>query len=765
MADNNLFGFTGTQSMVKTNPFQVNVTPDLRASKAMDSILNLANTGLQAANKYQEVENKASLISAKDDAMKVHQWYDDTIKTTHDEYARQDILNQYKTALTSIEDAYPDMKDEYKTAFKSSNYAYTSAQDKIISEQVYKRKVSDTDTGLTQIGVSLAGAPANELTTVMKDAKSAYLNIGMSEADASEKVFSIFMGAKINAIDTDNIMGVNLKQLKEDKETLIKEFDPMLKGKELDTKLTKHFDILTKEQGRAIKEYLNDFVRNDNTNIKSFKAEMDKYSDNLSDIDKANFIQDKTDRLEAKRIREQARQDAINYKVERQWEKDAHAFMSDPTKTPDEVNAFLQRGLDKGFISQIEKDSFLNREIKASEVENTRKVKEQTKQDIAIVDNNVKSGTWGVDSPLPTTYANMVSIAKGDILSSEDITKIKNYGIQYNLLNNTSAFVTKAMDTSLMNIPLDEQQGYKEGMGHYARKLANYQNFNAEGVLKIYNNYGVDGDVKQKLSIDVNNPNTVVNAVSTFNKLKASDDATARHMLGTKLYGQLTELSANATVGKDGSLLVSPDIVRKVSEDWANPDVLNKIDTKQFYKDAKDNAFLLNNVEEYKALMKIHNDHGKALDILTTEYKSKFPAPGISLAYYPGKVTPNDIDTIKRIPEYLNTVSNGEITGIHYDNGKFYYSSKTDKKFAVIEEKQPDGTFKSFSDIKDVYAVINNKATEKIQQSTAYKIDKAIKSIPSELLKLNPTQSKEDVPLAQQALDFLMSPYKDINKK
>jgi hypothetical protein len=37
--------------------------------------------------------------------------------------------------------------------------------------------------------------------------------------------------------------------------------------------------------------------------------------------------------------------------------------------------------------------------------------------------------------------------------------------------------------------------------------------------------------------------------------------------------------------------------------------------------------------------MKIHNDHGKALDILTTEYKSKFPAPGISLAYYPGKIT------------------------------------------------------------------------------------------------------------------------------
>lgn len=762
---NDLFGFTGTQSMVKTNPIQVNVNADLRASKAMDSILNLANTGLQAANKYQEAENKASLISAKDNAMKVHQWYDDTIKNTHDEYARQDILNQYKTALTSIEDAYSDMKDEYKIAFKSSNYAYTSAQDKIISEQVYKRKISDTDTGLTQIGVSLAGAPASELTAVMKDAKSAYLNIGMSEADASEKVFSIFMGAKINAIDSDNIMGVNLKQLKEDKETLIKEFDPMLKGKELDTKLTKHFDILTKEQGRAIKEYLNDFVSNDNTSVKAFKTEMDKYSDNLSDIDKANFIQDKTDRLEAKRVREQAKQAALNYKAERYWEKQAHAFMADPTKTPEEINTFLQQGLDKGYISQIEKDSFLNIEIKASEVENTRKVKEQTKQDIAIIDNNVKSGTWGVDSPLPTIYANMVSIAKGDVLSSEDITKIKNYNIQYNLLNNTSAFVTKAMDTSLMNIPLDEQQGYKEGMGHYARKLANYQNFNAEGIIKIYNNYGVDGDVKQKLSIDVNNPNTVVNAVSTFNKLKASDDATARHMLGTKLYGQLTELSANATVGKDGSLTVSPDIVRKVSEDWANPEVLNKIDTKQFYKDAKDSAFLLNNVEEYKALMKIHNDHGKALDILTTEYKSKFPAPGISLAYYPGKITQNDIDTIKRIPEYLNTVSNGEITGIHYDNGKFYYSSKTDKKFAVIEEKQPDGTFKALSDIKDVYAVINNKATEKIQQSTAYKIDKAIKSIPSELLKLNPTHSKEDVPLAQQALDFLMSPYKDINKK
>lgn len=765
MADNNLFGFTGTQSMVKTNPFQVNVNADLRASKAMDSILNLANTGLQAANKYQEVENKASLISAKDDAMKVHQWYDDTIKTTHDEYARQDILNQYKNALTSIEDAYPDMKDEYKTAFKSSNYAYTSAQDKIISEQVYKRKISDTDTGLTQIGVSLAGAPANELTAVMKDAKSAYLNIGMSEADASEKVFSIFMGAKINAIDTDNIMGVNLKQLKDDKETLIKEFDPMLKGKELDTKLTKHFDILTKEQGRAIKEYLNDFVRNDNTNIKSFKAEMDKYSDNLSDIDKANFIQDKTNRLEDKRLRELARQETINNKLEHIESKNLQFVLNDDSKSAEEKQAYLNDYAKRTKATPEALSYYTSKIMSDKEKADYKGIKEKTKSMLAIVESNFNNGVYPIDAPLPSSYEKMLTLVSDGTLTTAEIAKVKNYTIQYNLLNNTSAFVTKAMDTSLMNIPLDEQQGYKEGMGHYARKLANYQNFNAEGVLKIYNNYGVDGDVKQKLSIDVNNPNTVVNAVSTFNKLKASDDATARHMLGTKLYGQLTELSANATVGKDGSLLVSPDIVRKVSEDWANPDVLNKIDTKQFYKDAKDNAFLLNNVEEYKALMKIHNDHGKALDVLTTEYKSKFPAPGISLAYYPGKVTPNDIDTIKRIPEYLNTVSNGEITGIHYDNGKFYYSSKTDKKFAVIEEKQPDGTFKALSDIKDVYAVINNKATEKIQQSTAYKIDKAIKSIPSELLKLNPTQSKEDVPLAQQALDFLMSPYKDINKK
>lgn len=765
MADNNLFGFTGTQSMVKTNPFQVNVTPDLRASKAMDSILNLANTGLQAANKYQEVESKSSLLNATKDTSVVHNWYSEEIKKTQDEYKQEEIYNQYKDALRSIENNYSDMQEQHKLTLSSANDSYINRQGSIISDRVYTRKVKDTDNALSNLSSNLAGASATELVQIMKEAKSAYTNIGMSEMDSSDKVFSIFMGAKINAINTDNIMGVNLKQLKEDKETLIKEFDPMLKGKELDTKLTKHFDILTKEQGRAIKEYLNDFVRNDNTNIKSFKAEMDKYSDNLSDIDKANFIQDKTNRLEDKRLRELARQETINNKLEHIESKNLQFVLNDDSKSAEEKQAYLNDYTKRTNATPEALSYYTSKIMTDKEKADYKGVKEKTKSMLAVVDSNFTNGIWSIDAPTPSSYGKMITLASDGTLTTAEIAKIKNYGIQYNLLNNTSAFVTKAMDTSLMSIPLDEQQGYKEGMGHYARKLANYQNFNAEGVLKIYNNYGVDGDVKQKLSIDINNPNTVVNAVNTFNKLKASDDATARHMLGTKLYGQLIELSANATVGKDGSLILSPDTVRKVSEDWANPDVLNKIDTKQFYKDAKDNAFLLNNVEEYKALMKIHNDHGKALDILTTEYKSKFPAPGISLAYYPGKVTPNDIDTIKRIPEYLNTVSNGEITGIHYDNGKFYYSSKTDKKFAVIEEKQPDGIFKALSDIKDVYAVINNKATEKIQQSTAYKIDKAIKSIPSELLKLNPTQSKEDVPLAQQALDFLMSPYKDINKK
>lgn len=630
---------------------------------------------------------------------------------------------------------------------KSSNHNILSRQKSIVGEEVFKRQIKDTDDSLGLLATSLVGASTEEVSKIMSDATTAYTNLGVTKEEASSKLFDIFMSAKINAISSDDIMSLNFKQLKAEKDNLLKSFDPFLTGKDTDVKLNHTFEKLEKEQSRAVTEYLNDYARSETVSNKAFEAELNKYQHALKPIEIQNFKEAKADVLFRKAAREQAIADAKEAKLERIAMKDFSAMLHNPEVSIEDITARATTLKEKGILSQDEFDSYVAQSKERIETKkDTKLAKEYTQQkkEAGAIFSQIKASNKTVPAYNPEFVAGLVMKKTDGLPGEDDIKFINNYVAQYNIENNSQEKV-KAINTPIYNYPEEVQGGVKKALENITNNASNYENFSAEAILKIHKNGGVKGNVVSKLSVDVSNPENAIKAVGAFNELVTYDANQAKALLGDTLFYQLQGLSTRIQQDpKTKTAMIPADDVRKFNDIASNPDsVPVKLD--KFNDVAKDNPELFLHRNEYKTAIMFGADPDDVISSLEGKVKQKEPVPGIYMQGYKGTLSEDSIDKISKLPEYLNK-QNSNVVGIAYNSkdNTFYYSSPFDRFSSKIEKVNKDGTRGTFNNIEDVYMYFNNKITNKIKDSTAYKIDTAIRQIPDYIKGFNPVYDKEN---------------------
>lgn len=765
MADN-LFGYTGTQTLARTSPIQVNVKPDLRAANAMDSIIQLASTSLTVAGNIKQERDKTSFLEANKDALAIHDWYQSEQLKTQDAYKKKENLDIYEQALNSLEIGY-ELNEEYAMTLKSSNHNILSRQKGIVGEEVFKRQIKDTDDSLGLLATSLVGASTEEVSKIMSDATTAYTNLGVTKEEASSKLFDIFMSAKINAISSDDIMSLNFKQLKAEKDSLLKSFDPFLTGKDTDVKLNNTFEKLEKEQARAVTEYLNDYARSETVGNKAFEAELNKYQHALKPIEIQNFKEAKADVLFRKAAREQAIADAKEAKVEKIAMKDFSAMLHNPEVSIEDITARATTLKEKGIISQDEFDSYVAQSKERIENKQysklTREV-EQQKKEAGFILNQLKSvNTTNVDYD-PEMVAGLVNVKSGGLPNEEDIKFVRNYQAQYAVEHNSQDKV-KAINTPIFTYPAEVQNGVKKALENEINKALNSDNFSAEAIIKIHKNSDVKGDVQKKFNIDADNPSNAVTAVQNFNSLVSYDRNQTRLLLGDKLFSQLEALSTRVQYdSKEKKFSIPADDVRRLTDIKNNPD-LSKVDYKAFNDALAKN----NNLIPFKGIYEAGFLFGKTPDELIEEIEKRAynqkPVKGISLVGYPKDITEDMASVIKEVPKYLFT-KDKEAIGVAYNaaDNSFYHSSIYDIYSSKIEKIDADGNKVPISTLEEVYTHFKEKMIEdrnktlreKEQQKTKYGIGdvsfnkdnkgrggEALKKYSDKALSLNPKYDKE----------------------
>ena len=769
-----LFNYTPTNNVkVNTQPVMVNQKADLGASKAFQSISNLVKAGTQAYTTYEDTKDKTSLIAASNEANEAHKWYSQEINKTTDPYKQNEILQQYTTALDSIEQGY-ELKDEYKKTFTSSNLKFRGEQERVIGKRVLAQQIADADEGLGNLAASLAGAPSSEIATVMKDAATAYTNLGLSKELASDKIFATVVNKKIEAFNIDPLYS-DLSQLEKEVESFVQSFDPKLKNKENDTKYKKLLSDLKDDQKGLAKAHLETFLSSEAVGQKEFDEEADSLSHAFSKLEISNMKEAKANKVYGLKITRDTRAEAEQNNRTEMLRRNTKATLLDPKASEQTVKDYIEKMFNAKVYTEVEAISVYNnwkekrdkgiysKESAAATKEAKAKKDEATR--VARAELDKKSTKDGMSPQLLGGY---LALKNGGVISKEDQKAYDKYRYQWGLENSATDLVTMISMTSNSYVGTEAEAGTVAALNNAATNMYSNENFSASGILQIYANHDVKGQVANFIKKDLGNTQTAVQAITKVKAMKAINDPAVQTMLGAKLYYQLAALESRMTPDKDGNPVITPNDLRAIEQIIANPDQV-KIDRSSFNEALKENPYLYKFGAEFDIAVALGADVDDVLDNIKAKTKQEFPAPGVSLTGYKGiNLTKDDQAMLESLPKAVNSIS-PQYNGIAYNpaDGRFYYSSLTDKFSDIITRPTENGGIEAVTNLNGVNGVINvleNKITNKYKDkygdgmykqleaigSPARFIGDKLKDLSNSVLSFNPKVKQttfEDSPL------------------
>lgn len=261
MAD--LFGYTQTDNVrVDTRPTMVNQRPDMRAADAFNSISSLLQTGVKAYGMAKESKQKDSFLEASKEANSLYDWYSGEVNKTEDAYEKANILEQYKTGLSSIKEGY-QLSEENALTFDNATKRFVGSQTMAIDTIVKKQQVSDIDSGMTEIFKTMVSSPIEDVAKMMKDASSAYDVVGMDKKEVSDKLFSMYASIKINGLQTKEAWATDASTITQELKDVAKAYDPKLIGKDSYTKFIGQLDKIKTIQSQSMKDSVKIFEASD----------------------------------------------------------------------------------------------------------------------------------------------------------------------------------------------------------------------------------------------------------------------------------------------------------------------------------------------------------------------------------------------------------------------------------------------------------------------------------------------------------------------
>ena len=736
-----LFNYTPTNNVkVSTQPVMVNQKADLGAAKAFQSISNLVKAGTQAYGAYEDKKDKTSLIEASNEANEAHKWYSQEINKTTDPYKQNEVLQQYTTALDSIEQGY-ELKDEYKKTFTSSNLKFRGEQERVIGKRVLAQQITDTDEGLGNLAASLAGAPSTEIATVMKDALTAYTNLGLSKELASDKIFATVVNKKIEAFNIDPLYS-DLSQLEKEVESFVQSFDPKLKNKENDTKYKKLLSDLKDEQKGLAKAHLETFLSSEAVGQKEFEEEADSVSHAFSKLEISNMKEAKANKVYALKITRGARAEAEQNNRTEMLRRNNKALLADPESTEQTIKNSIEKMFNAGEYTEEEAASKFNQWKADRESGMTSKVSAAAKKEakakkeeatrVARLELDKKSTKDGMS---PQMLGGYLALKNGGVISKDDQKAYDRYQVQWGIENSATDLVTLIGQTSNSYTGTEAEAGSKAALNNAATNMYSNENFSASGILQIYANHDVKGQVANFIKKDLGNTQTAVQAIMKVKAMKAINDPAVQSMLGDKVYYQLAALESRMTADKDGNPVITPNDLRDIEQIIANPDQV-KIDRSSFNEALKENPYLYKFGAEFDIALKLGADVDDVLENIKAKSKQEFPAPGVSLTGYKGiNLTEDDQAMLESIPKAVNSIS-PQYNGIAYNpvDGRFYYSSVTDKFSDLITRPTDSGTVEPITNLNGVNGVINvleNKITNKYKDKYGEGMYKQLEAIGS----------------------------------
>lgn len=750
MANNDLFGFVGTQGMTNTNPIQVNAKPDLRAANAFNSIAQLAETSMKFGTQLQNEANRTSYYEASKQSNELHDWFNQEVVKTDDPFKQKELLDQYKLGLDSIEKAY-DLPIEYASALSNSNKRFVGDQDRIIGKAVRNKQLSIVDDGIATMTNASTHATVDEKVQLMNDMKQSYIdNFGMSEADANDRIFRATIGAKLANLKTDDPLNMDVKGLKSEYQDLMEKFDPFLKNKDFDVKVSSTLQQLEKHQQSAIKEYLTDYVNNDATNMSKFKEEADKYKDKLSSIDYDNFVQVKQKKLKELAIHKQVLADAAENKVNKIFNKQLTGVLHDPYMTKDKLDTYLQEGVKRGVISEEQRTAHLNTfdvvQQQGIDAEAKKKADEEAKVATRLL-SELKINTSTKDGMLPQQFAGLVSISSKGLPTGEQLKDISNYEAQYKYENDT------LVKTQVMNAPKTEYlgkpgaDGIKQGITNDINNFYNDgQNFNAQGIILLFKNHDIKGNVATSMTHEVSNTDTLNIGLTKFNALNNTDKSYTKALLGDDLYSRMSAYAAVAKKDKEGKLIVEPNDYKDINDKINNPKAFpvdEKI-MKEVHKSIKDNPALFQYYEQIQQRVILGKEKvGDIIDDYATRIKTQNPIVGLNLNSYSANINSSDKDVLKTILD-INKKADKAFTGITYNDmdKSFYFSRGNDNYYAKIVNKDSNGNSIPVQNLNDLLTMYLPKIKEADVNVFGTK-RQTLGELSDTLLKLNPVYNKE----------------------
>jgi hypothetical protein len=778
-----LFNYTPTNNVrVSTQPVMVNQKADLGAAKAFQSISNLVKAGTSAYNKYEEAKDKTSLLEASNEANEVHKWYSQEINKTTDPYKQNEVLQQYTTALDSIEQGY-ELEDKYKNTFVNSNKAFRGEQERLIGKRVLAQQIADTDQGLGNLAASLAGADSKEIATVMKDASTAYTNLGLSKEQASDKIFATVVDKKIEAFNIDPLYS-DLSQLEKEIESFVQSFDPKLKNKENDTNYKKLLSDLKKEQKGLAKAHLESYLSSEAIGQKDFDAEADSLAHAFSPLELSNMKEAKANKVYALKITRDARADAEQNNKTEMLRRNNKALLADPEATEQEIKDSIERMYNAGEYTDIEAASKFNQWKAAKESGTTSSVSAAAKKEakakkeeatrVARLELDKKSTKDGMSPQMLEGY---LALKNGGVISKDDQKAYDRYKVQWGIENSATDLLTLIGKTSNSYVGTEAEAGSKAVLNNAVTNMYSNDGFSATGILQIYKNHDLKGEVVNFIKKDLGNSQTAVQAISKVQAMKVINDPAVQTMLGDKLYYQLAALESRMTTDKEGNPVISPNDLRDIEQIIANPGQV-KVDRAPFTEALKENPNIYKYGAEYDIALKLGADVDDVIENIQAKIKQEFPAPGVVLTGYKGvNLTEDDMNILQNVSTEVNKMM-PQFNGIAYNpaDGRFYYSSATDKFADLISRTTQDGNIEPVTELNGVNGVINvlennvidsyrekygenmYKQLEIIGNPTTFIIDKA-KQLSDSLLSFNP--KSEPMTFEESPLGSLWERFKD----
>lgn len=720
----NIFGYTQSDNVkVNTQPVMVNQKVDMRGAKAFQDISNILQTGVKAYGNYQENKQKNSLVEASNEANEVHKWYNEQIATTTDPYKQNEILNQYTTALDSIETGY-ELEDKYKNTFVNSNKAFRGEQERVIGKKVLAKQIEDTDVGIGNLASSLAGASSSEIANVMKDATTAYMNLGLSKEQASDKIFATVINKKVEAFNADPLYS-DFSKLEADVEEFVKVFDPKLKNKELDIKYKDLVKSLKEEQKGLAKAHLETFLKSEKVTQSLFESEADKLSHALSDLELSNLKEAKANNVYSLKITRKARAQAELSSINDVFRRDLKAVLVDPEASEKTIKTYLEKAQEIDGMTKVEATSKFN-VWKQKRAENTLKTKSaaQKKEEKALkeeatrVVRDIKSKPTTKEGMSPNMLEGYIALKNGGVVSTEDQKFYDKYKFKWDIENSANKLTTTIDRTSTSYVGTGaEEEAIKEVMGTTINSFyKNNESFSADGILKIYRNHDVKGNVASFISKDLNTPQSAVGAIQKVKAMKDIDDIAVQKLLGDKLYYQVSALESRITQDKDGNPIIMPNDLRDVNKLVNDPEAI-PVDTSVFNEALKENLHLYKYKSEFKYGVALTGDAETVLENIEAKIKQEFPTEGVQLTGYKGiNLSEDDIEIIADLKKAFQR-ENPNTTGFAYNpaNDTFYFSAVGATYYSPITRKTEDGTEVAVNKINGPYGVINvlsDKMTE-----------------------------------------------------